>query len=353
MMRIPATRNHYPRIAPRDQVWRLMFLLGLTLVLNACAVAAGDHRGPGDRNPALEADYLIAHDGYQLPLRQWSATDSPRGAVLALHGFNDYGGAFSVLADDINELGLNLYAYDQRGFGETEPAGIWPGQELLVQDALTASHLLRERYGDKPLYLMGKSMGGGISILALTAEDPAPVDGTILISPGVWGRDIMPWYQRFGIWVGEGLMPGLELSVEMAQNIGIEASDDEDVLQALADDPLVQGGANLDSISGVTGLMGAALQASEQLPGPTLILYGDQDEIIPEEPFCKLLDRLPEAETTPWRLALYPGGYHMLTRYSGAEQVHGDIMAWLRDTQATLPSGRESTREKARQHLCE
>ncbi len=351
-MAVPATQ-HPPPQHTVDQFCRLMLLAGLSLVLSACAVAAGQHQGPGDRGPALEADYLIADDGYQLPLRRWPLSDEPRGAVLALHGFNDYGGAFRVLADDINDLGFNLYAYDQRGFGATEPAGIWPGQDLLIQDALTAARLLRDRYGDKPLYLMGKSMGGGISILALTAEDPAPVDGTVLIAPGVWGRDIMPWYQRFGIWVGEGLMPGLELSVEMAQNIGIEASDDEEVLRSLAEDPLVQGGANLDSISGVTGLMGDALKASTELPGPTLILYGDQDEIIPPEPFCKLLERLPEADPSPWRLAVYPGGYHMLTRYTGAEQVHADIMTWLQDSDATLPSGHETTREKAQEHLCD
>jgi len=256
-----------------------LWLVALGLGLSGCIAPGGDHRGPGDGPPALKDNLLIAHDGYELPLRRWTLDEEgpPRGAVLALHGFNDYSKAFEVLFESINEQGFNLYAYDQRGFGKTEPAGKWPGKELLVQDALTASQLLRQRYPDKLLYLMGESMGGAISILALTAQEPAPVDGTILISPAVWGRKTMPWYQRFALWVGERLMPGMSFSGKAADRVGVRPTDDPEVMRRQARDPLVLKEANVESLSGVTGLMGDALQASDRLDQTTLILYGDQD----------------------------------------------------------------------------
>lgn len=326
----------------------------LALPLAACAsISAEEHAGPGDRGPALEDNVLIASDGYELPLHRWLPQEEPKAVVLALHGFNDYGGAFSVLSGRINGLGMALYSYDQRGFGATQPRGIWPGQDRLVNDARTASQLLKQRYPDVPLYLMGKSMGGGITILVLTSEDPPPVDGSILIAPGVWGKDIMPWYQQFGLWAGENMLPGLELSVELAHLLGHDQTDDLDVREAMNENPYVERSPRMDTISGVGELMNSALQASERLPGPALILYGDNDQVIPAESFCELLDRLPDAEATPWRLALYPGGYHMLTRYSGSEQVHDDIEAWLTKPTAPLPSGHEVWRTKARDHLCE
>jgi len=325
----------------------------LGVALGGCIAPGGDHQGPGDRSPALKEHAVIARDGYVLPLRHWQAEGESRGAVLALHGFNDYSRAFEVLSEPITAQGLDLYAYDQRGFGETQPAGLWPGETLLIQDALTATQLLRERYPQGPVYLMGESMGAAVSIIALTGEEPAPVDGAVLISPAVWSRKTMPWYQRFALWVGERLMPGLTFSGRAADRLGVQPTDDPEVMRQQALDPLVLKTSTVASLSGVTDLMDRALEASDRLPGPALILYGDQDEVIPARPFCALLERLPDAQGVPWRLALYPDGYHMLTRYTGAEQVRDDIGAWLDDPDAPLPSGHESGRQGALKSLCD
>lgn len=350
----------FPTITVRaKRGWRLpaslslLGLLGLGTVLGGCVAPGGDHQGPGDRPPALKEDAIIARDGYLLPLRHWQAEGEARGAVLALHGFNDYSKAFEVLAEPVTSLGFDLYAYDQRGFGKTQPAGLWPGEALLIQDALTASQLLRERYPEKPLYLMGESMGAAVSIIALTGEEPAPVNGAVLISPAVWSRKTMPWYQRFALWVGERLMPGLSFSGETADRIGVQPTDDPEVMRQMALDPLVLKSSTVASLSGITDVMDDALEAGSRLSGETLILYGDRDEVIPARPFCALLKRLPVDQAAPWRLALYPEGYHMLTRYTGSEQVENDILAWLEDPAGSLPSGHESGRQEALKHLCD
>ena len=344
-----------PVRAKRGNILAVLAILVIAgLLLSGCVAPGGHHQGPGDREPALAETVLIARDGYELPLRRWRPGDgASRGAVLALHGFNDYSKAFEVLAEPINRLGFDLYAYDQRGFGETQPVGLWPGEALLIQDAVTATQLLRARYPHRPLYLMGESMGGAISIIALMADKPAPVDGVVLISPAVWSRTTMPWYQRFALWVGERLMPGLTFSGKMADRIGVQPTDDPEVMRQMALDPLVLKSSTVASLSGVTDLMDTALEASDRLPGPALILYGERDEVIPARPFCALLKRLPDTRTASWRLALYPGGYHMLTRYTGSEQVEKDLLAWLADPGTTLPSGHETGREEALESLCD
>ncbi len=93
---------------------------------------------------------------------------------------------------------------------------------------------------------------------------------------------------------------------------------------------------------GLTNLMEAALLSSSQLAVPTLILYGEKDEIIPHDPTCVMLDRLPDDSTT--RFVLYPDGYHMLMRDLQADVVLEDVVAWVSDQSVALPSGNTVTK---------
>ena len=302
--------------------------------------------------PGLFDDHVLANDGYRLPLYRQVPEDSPRAVVLALHGFGDYSAAFKPMGDVLAPAGIAMYAYDQRGFGATEQPGIWAGQARMVADVDMVARLLRQRYLETPLYLVGKSMGGAMAMVAVTGSHPPPVDGVVLIAPAVWGWETMPWYQRWGLRLLGRVAPGLELTGNAAQRLGIRPTDDPELSRALSRDPLVQKRARVDTLVGLTRLMDAALEASAQLPGPALLLYGEQDQIIPPRPVCQLLERLPERRDSPWRMALYPRGFHMLTRYTGATLTHQDLAAWLLDSRAPLPSGAEVDRAEARQRLC-
>ena len=53
------------------------------------------------------------------------------------------------------------------------------------------------------------------------------------------------------------------------------------------------------------------------------------------------------------RVALYPDGYHMLTRYTGSRQVIGDIAAWLAPAAVDrLPSGNGHRPSVASEIVC-
>lgn len=335
----------------RRTSWLLVAAAMLAVV--GCARSAERPVGTGPTEPALAGEHMIAADGYELRLRRWLPEGQPEAVVLALHGFNDYAGAFDVLAGPLNRAGMAVYAYDQRGHGASGPRGVWAGRKLLVDDAVTAIDLLHRRYPERPVYLLGASMGGAVALLALDREPAPQVAGTVLLAPAVWGGEVMPWYQQFGLWLGEAVVPGMRLSAQLGQMLGKSPTDQDEVLQELRDDPLVQREARVDTLEGLSELMDDALEATARLTGPALILYGDEDEIIPAEPVCRMLDRLPDAGRTPWRMALYPEGYHMLTRYSGARQVRADIRTWLVDNDAALPSGHEVTRAEARSALCD
>ncbi len=280
--------------------------------------------------PRLEADRVIAADGAVLPLSVWRPPGEVRAVVLALHGFNDYRHAFADVGPFLARRGVVTYAYDQRGFGRTAGRGLWPCRGRLVDDARRVAALLRESYPGR-----------------LLADTPAAADGAVLVAAAVWSRATMNPLQRAALWLVAHTLPDLQLS---GRGLGIRASDNDAMLHALREDPLVLKKARADTLWGLADLMDGAFAAAPRLTTPTLVLYGERDQIIPRRPFCRTLATLPPAA----RVAVYPDGYHMLTRDLGASAVLADLAAWLGDRGAPLPSGHEfdRQRERALKTLC-
>lgn len=301
--------------------------------LAGCATPQVQSRGEHLTVPSLEADRIITADGAVLPLSVWRPQGPPRAVVLALHGFNDYRQAFAEVGTFLAARGVTTYAYDQRGFGATAQRGIWPGTERLVDDARTVTALLRQHHPDHPLYLMGESMGGAVAMSAL-ADAPEAADGAVLVAAAVWGRSTMK-LRRAALWLLAHSLPGLRLS---GRGLGITPSDNKMMLRALSEDPLMLKEARADALWGLVNLMDQAAASAPELRVPALVLYGEHDEIIPRRPICRMLSALAPSA----RVAVYPNGYHLLTRDLGAGVVLEDLATWLADPAAPLPSGHDA-----------
>ena len=300
-------------------------------VLGGCA--SPDIQQPRNETamPSLNSDHFIAHDGLAIPLRKWMSEDQkPAAVVIAVHGFNDYSNFFDGPGNFLADRGVTTYAFDQRGFGATPAAGIWPGIAALTQDLETIIALVLARHPDTPLYLFGESMGGAVVMVALKkARDlnqTLGIEGVILSAPAVWGREAMPWYQSTALWLSSHIMPRAKLT---GQGLKIMASDNIEMLRALGRDPLIIKKTRVDAVYGLTNLMDAALKAAYQIDLPLLILYGEKDEIIPRKPTELMLSRLPETGKIDRQVIFYANGYHMLTRDLQGEAVWRDIDKWI------------------------
>jgi len=314
-------------------------LIYLILLVNllACAVPKVQDVSGRTQTPVLTRSHAIMADGYQLPVTVREADTSPEAIVLALHGFNDYRNAFDGPARFFAANRITTYAYDQRGFGETAQRGIWPDNDVLEADAATLASLLCNRHPGLPLFLLGESMGGAV-VINMRRDAPC-IKGMVLAGPAVWGWQMMPFWQRNALRFAAHVVPEKTLTGE---GLDITPSDNVEMLRALGRDPLVIKETRIDAMYGLTNLMEDALLASAQLAVPTLILYGENDEIIPPDPTCEMLNRLPDTDTT--RIILYPDGYHMLMRDLQARIVLLDTVTWIRNQTAVLPSGHEVTR---------
>lgn len=309
----------------------------LTFVFIACMPTVYP---PGNvvTTPRLTDNAFITEDGARLPLRSWMPeSEPPKALIIAVHGFNDYSNFFASAGQYLSTLGIGSYAFDQRGFGGAPNRGLWPGIPAYTHDLLEFSKQIREKHPALPLYLLGESMGGAVVIAAMNSVAPPDVDGVILSAPAVWGREVMPWYQRTMLWVTAHTLPWMTLTGESMEII---PSDNIEMLRALGKDPLIIKETRVEAVYGLVDLMDEALQKSSQLKIPTLFLYGEKDEIIPELPILKTLQSLPTQDKSgPVHVAFYENGYHMLLRDLQAPVLLRDIAAWIESPNARLPSG--------------
>ena len=274
-------------------------------------------------------------DGYHLTLRRWLTEGAPEAVILGLHGFNDHADFIAPAAEVWRRRGIATYAYDQRGFGTSSVRGLWGGAEQYAKDANSALRLLRRRYPDTPLYLLGESMGGAVAIAALTRSDAAEVQGLILSAPGVRGRDSLPLGHRLGLYLASHTLPWVAL--RPPRTAAIQASDNIEALIALGQDPLVIKRTRMDTVYGLVNLMDLAQARAGQLKQPLLLLYGEKDALIPPEAIERLWTRLPQ-EAGNRRRALYPEGWHLLFKDLQAAVIIEDVAHWVKAPDAALPS---------------
>ncbi|GBD44496.1 Monoacylglycerol lipase [bacterium HR40] len=292
----------------------------LVLVLAACALTAGDERTAP--RPAATPP---------LPTSLWAPPAEPRAAILALHGFNDYRRAFELFGSFAAERGIAVEAFDQRGFGENPDRGRWPGSARLVADARARLLALHRQYPGVPVYLLGVSMGAAVAALAVAEQPPPFLAGVILSAPAVWGGQAMNPFYRGLLWIAARLFPDLELTGESLKR---QASDNLEVLRALAADPLFIKRTRIAAIEGLVRLMGEAFAAAPRILSPVLVLVGERDQIVPVDAQLAFARAIGSEDCT---LVVYPEGWHLLLRDRQRERVWRDIEAWLFGE--PLPSG--------------
>jgi alpha-beta hydrolase superfamily lysophospholipase len=360
-------------------------LLCLVLLLSACAPRVAP-MGPAVTTPRIEGAVLVAADGARLPLREWhpgclpppepvppearppsgspdfAAGQPPpppppaipswaagtaqgcagqrpaRGVLLALHGLNDHSGNFLLESlPGFAAAGWHVVAYDHRGFGRSPNRGLWAGAETLAADARGAVAALRARHPGLPVALMGESMGGAVALLAAAgargAERP---DRLLLLAPALWPEEEFPGLWRGTLDVLAHTVPlvGLRGSVP-----GIVASDNAAALRRFGEDPLTLKEVRVDLLHGLVRLMWqAAARAPGCCPLPTLVLSGANDRVVQQAPLRRALLAVNGAV----RVARYDQGWHLLLRDRVREVVLADVLRFLEDPGAPLPSGAEA-----------
>lgn len=316
---------------------RLAVIL-VSLMLTACTPLVVQQAGRpelGFQGPRLERDAFVSFDGARLGLTTWEAQGEPWAVIVGVHGMNDYANAFHLAAPWWASQGVTTIAYDQRGFGRSPQRGVWGGDDLMVEDLRTIVALARTKYPNAVVAVAGESMGGAVAIEAFASDRPPAADRLVLLSPAVWGWKTQPLPNKTLLWFAARFTGPKVYTPPDWLVSKVSPTDNREELIAMGRDPLMVWGARSDTIYGLVRMMQHAWDQVGSVKAPAVYFYGAHDQIIPRRAAFSAAQRLRPTD----RSAYYAKGWHLMTRDHQGPVVWADILAFVKDPQAPLPSG--------------
>ena len=244
--------------------------------------------------------------------------------MVLLHGLGEHSGRYEGFADRLAAAGIDVHAYDERGFGASDGRRAWVARWSELHDDL--ERVVAEVRTADPLVLYGHSLGGLVATGYVVDGRPSP-DLLVLSAPGI--DDELARWKHLASRLLDRIAPGLRVAN------GIRRAD-------LEDDPLVQETttAHLGRAAfAEQARLQAVLDRLDRMPVPTLVYRGADDPIVP----ARTLDRFARLADVTTRT--YPGLRHETHNARTGERVADDVIAWIREQAAGLAPAARSALE--------
>ena len=265
-----------------------------------------------------------ARDGTELLVRHWTATGAPWASVLLVHGLAEHSGRYEHVGQQLAAAGLEVDAYDQRGFGGSEGRRAfidrWSVNHDDLEDRLAA--VRSAAGGRRPVVLFGHSLGGLIALGYVLAEPPRRLPDLLVLSAPALESTIPAWKRLVARVLGT-VAPHVEIRNAFDGSI---LSRDPSVGERYLADPL-----NQHATTTRFGALAIAEQARvraalARLSIPTLVYHGEDDHLVPTDASAPLGDVPGVLRRT------YPGLRHESHNEPEGPGVIADVIAWLRAT---------------------
>uniref|UniRef100_A0A672KJC7 Monoglyceride lipase-like n=1 Tax=Sinocyclocheilus grahami TaxID=75366 RepID=A0A672KJC7_SINGR len=272
----------------------------------------GNRRSP-QGVPYTDLPHIVNADGLHLFCRYWEP-DSPPNCFI-LHG----AGRHTYM---LNSLSLTVSVGHGKSEGERMDIKNF---QIYVRDVLQHIDIMKGRYPKLPVFIIGHSMGGAISILT-TCERPQDFAGVVLIGPMVqMNAESATPFKVFMAKILNRLTPKLSLgSIESKW-----VSRDPKQVEAYDTDELnYHGGLR---ISFGMQLMEAAARIERELPNitwPFFILHGNADKLCDIRGAHLMYNG---AKSTDKKLKVYEEAYHALHHDlpETIESVLKEVSTWI------------------------
>jgi pimeloyl-ACP methyl ester carboxylesterase len=258
-------------------------------------------------NAALAPDPVFEGLRYQFPTKKLTLasgtslayTDEGKGpeTIIFIHGLGSYLPAWDKNIEELRRH-YRCIAIDLPGYGKSDKAGIAPGMAYYAQTVLE----LMDRLKLKQAVLVGHSMGGQIAITA-ALQAPERVKRLILAAPAGLETFTEEQKQLFRMTVTPQSVQATTPE-QVAANMKVNFHHMPADAQHMIDDRLqmmqsTQFEAYTKAVAGSVAAMvnEPVYDKLPQLQVPTLILFGQQDALIPNRYFNPTLTSQAVAET--------------------------------------------------------
>ena len=267
--------------------------------------------------------------GLGIRWRAWAPdAGDPVGHLVISHGYGEYGERYARLAERLSTAAFTAWAHDQRGHGLSEGRrGVLDRLDNATSDLGAMVELAAERDPEKPVFVLGHSMGGAIA-LAYALAHQEKLTGLVLSAPAAsydGHRQVPPVSVRAAAAVASAVVPRAP-----AHRIDLTTlTRDLDERRAYMDDPLIE---RRRQPARTTGEILRAFERFRsdggELTLPLLALHGTADRITSPGGSRMVVEA---ARSVDKQLRLYDGYFHELLNEPrpDRDRVMDEIVGWL------------------------
>lgn len=278
----------------------------------------------------LPVDELQLRSGDQTSLwvRRVRPTTAARARLAFVHGFGEHGGRYVSTLRWFAARGVDGHVLDLRGHGRSGGRRTFVDRWGDYCDDVEAylAHVEAQAGTPRaPLFLVGHSMGGLISLRTLQERGGRlpPLQGAVIMSPFLRVKMPLPaWKTAAGNLLSRWL-PWFRIpsGVDVAH-----LSRDAAVGRAYLADPLVEKGATTRWYTEAMAAQEQAFARAAAVTLPVLLQHGEDDGLVDCEGTRRFFSLLGSADK---ELRLWPGARHELFNETHKEEVCQHVLAWV------------------------
>lgn len=281
-------------------------------------------RGPGPKDPCRmpeassprrtpqnvpyqDLPHLVNADGQYLFCRYWEPSGTPKALIFVSHGAGEHCGRYDELAQMLKRLDMLVFAHDHVGHGQSEGERMVVSDfQVFVRDLLQHVNTVQKDYPEIPVFLLGHSMGGAISILA-AAERQTHFSGMILISPLILANPESASTLKV---LAAKLLNFVLPNISLGRIDSSVLSRNKTEVDRYNSDPLIcHAGVKVCFGIQLLNAVSRVERAMPRLTLPILLLQGSADRLCDSKGAYLLMESSPSQDKT---LKMYEGAYHVL-----------------------------------------
>ena len=261
--------------------------------------------------------------GAKIYFQSWLPENEPKALLLIVHGLAEQSGRYGNVVNHFVPLGYAVYGIDHLGHGKSDGTRVYvKGFDDYTNTLKVYFDKIREWQPDKPIFLIGHSMGGLISAVYLL-DHQAELAGAVLSGPAVKIPNHVTPTMRFVGKILSALIPRFGLLALSADGI----SRDPAVVQAYISDPLVHRGKMTARLaSEMLKTMQTVTAQAARVTLPILIVQGSADRLVNPAGAQMLYDAISSVDK---EIKIYDGLYHEVFNEPEHGRVLHDVEVWL------------------------
>lgn len=271
---------------------------------------------------------ILAADQLELFWQSWAAAD-PQGVIVIIHGLAEHSARYRETAEFFATRGWAVYACDLRSHGLSEnPPGAGRVHVNRFADFLADTDALvklaKSRHEKLPVYILGHSMGGLITIL-YAMQNPQNLAGAIVSSPALGTHPDFRPPPLLKLMVG--ILSRIAPRLLVDSNLDAQAiSRDHAVVEAYLNDPLVTNKVSTRWYSEIIKSMKVAHENAHHLQTPMLVMQSGSDRLVDPSAPARWVEATPNGMT---ELILWEGFYHEMFNEPEKAKVRNKTLDWL------------------------